>query len=287
MRLMTVKHTGQWQPVIAVGDNLHLPLALKSTFPRKMQALIADWVIWQPWIEQNLERMPTVALSSAQVLAPIAQPERHLFCIGKNYKDHVNEVQALGYGSIPEEPIVFAKCNTTINHPGATIDTSEDPTGTTDYEGELAVIIGEGGRNIAKQDAMDAVFGYTLINDVSSRELQRRHVQWFLGKSLDGYAPLGPAIVTADEIGDISALTLETRVNGQLRQHARVSDMIFGIADVIATISQYITLHPGDIIATGSPAGVGAGLKPPQYLGNNDEVAISAEPIGTLRNYFM
>ncbi|HHQ69086.1 MAG TPA: fumarylacetoacetate hydrolase family protein, partial [Halothiobacillaceae bacterium] len=177
--------------------------------------------------------------------------------------------------------------NTTVNHPEATIDTRKDPTGTTDYEGELAVIIGEGGRNIPKEQALYAVFGYTLINDVSSRALQRRHGQWFLGKSLDGYAPMGPAIVTADEISDVSALRIETRVNGELRQNAQVSNMIFDIADIIATISQYISLHPGDIIATGTPAGVGAGQNPPQYLGNHDEVTISVDEIGTLRNYFI
>ena len=145
-------------------------------------------------------------------------------------------------------------------------------------------MIGEGGRNIAKQDAIDHVYGYTTINDATARALQNRHRQWFLGKSLDGYCPMGPCIVTADEIKDAGQMHLVTRVNGEVRQDAMVSQLIFDIAALIETLSRLMTLDPGDLIATGTCAGVGIGFDPPKFLRKGDVVAITIEPIGTLEN---
>jgi len=153
-----------------------------------------------------------------------------------------------------------------------------------DYEGELAVVIGPGGRGIARADALRHVYGYTILNDVTSRRLQGRHQQWFLGKSLDGFCPLGPAILTADAVLDVRQLRVQTRVNGELRQDGALSELIFDIPTLVETLSQCMTLESGDLLATGTPAGVGMGFKPPRYLKPGDRVAISIEPIGTLEN---
>jgi 2-keto-4-pentenoate hydratase/2-oxohepta-3-ene-1,7-dioic acid hydratase in catechol pathway len=229
-------------------------------------------------------------LTSVQLLAPIPRPARNILCVGKNYRDHVQEVQSIAAGgaaapdAIPAAPIFFTKATSTVIGPGAPIPASSDPTQSVDYEGELAVVIGPGGRDIASADALRHVFGYTILNDVTSRRLQGRHQQWFLGKSLDGFCPLGPAIVTADAVPDVRQLRVQTRVNGELRQDGVLSELIFDIPTLIATLSQYMTLEPGDLLATGTPAGVGMGFKPARYLKPGDRVAIAIEPIGTLEN---
>ncbi|HKJ07492.1 MAG TPA: fumarylacetoacetate hydrolase family protein, partial [Gammaproteobacteria bacterium] len=222
------------------------------------------------------------------LLAPIPRPPRNIFCVGKNYRDHVQEVRAIatrgdGQG-LPEVPIFFTKATSAVIGPGQPIPTRLDPTDTTDYEGELAVVIGRGGRDIAAADAWDHIYGFTIINDATSRGLQFRHQQWFLGKSLDGFCPMGPVIVTADEVADVTALCVQTRVNGELRQDGRLDQLIFDIPTLVQTLAATMTLEPGDIIATGTPAGVGMGFEPPRYLRGGDEVAITIEPIGTLRN---
>lgn len=227
-----------------------------------------------------------IPLNSIQLLAPIPRPRRNLFCIGKNYRDHLKEVQSLpsGGSGVPEYPIVFTKAPSTVIGTGQAIPSFLDSTNTTDYEGELGVVIGIGGRGIAREHAMSHVFGYTIINDVTSRALQQRHAQWFLGKSLDGYGPMGPAILTTDAMPDVTTLRVQTLVNGELRQDGCVGDLIFDIPDLIATVSAGITLEPGDIIATGTPAGVGAGFSPPKFLKHGDVVSVRIEPIGTLDN---
>lgn len=228
-------------------------------------------------------------LAQVRLTAPIPRPARNIFCVGKNYREHARELQAAGLKgggaeAVPELPIFFTKATTSVIGPGEPIPAWLDPTSTADYEGELAVVIGPGGRGIARAEAMRHVFGYTIINDVTSRALQRRHQQWFLGKSLDGFCPMGPAIATADEAPDAGALRVQTRVNGELRQDALVSDLIFDIPTLIETLSRTLTLVPGDIIATGTPAGVGMGFKPPRFLKKGDAVTISIDPIGTLEN---
>lgn len=228
-------------------------------------------------------------LSSVRLMAPFPRPLRNVICVGKNYSDHVKEFQKSGFDTaakadIPSVPIFFTKATTTVTGPGDAIPASSDPTDSVDYEGELAVVIGRRGRSIRREDAPAHVFGYTIVNDVTSRTLQHRHLQWFLGKSLDGFCPMGPAVLTADEVPDPAALRVTTRVNGELRQDAPVSDLIFDIPTLIATLSSAITLEPGDVIATGTPAGVGAGFKPPKFLKPGDRVAVTIHPIGTLEN---
>jgi 2-keto-4-pentenoate hydratase/2-oxohepta-3-ene-1,7-dioic acid hydratase in catechol pathway len=227
-------------------------------------------------------------LAQVQLLAPIPQPRRNVFCVGKNYREHAQELQSTSLASakdaIPEVPIFFTKATTAVIGPNAPIPGWLDTTNSTDYEGELGVVIGPGGRGIARADAMRHVYGYTIINDVTSRLLQRRHQQWFLGKSLDGFCPMGPAILTADEVPDVGRLRVQTRVNNEPRQDGHASGLIFDIPALIETLSHSMTLEPGDIIATGTPAGVGAGFNPPKYLKKGDVVTISIEPIGVLEN---
>lgn len=288
MKLLTYSVDGEFR-VGAWWDSASIvEVSVAATeFPDSMLGLIKEWGAWKDRLPGLIEQGPRRSLSDLRLEAPIPVPPRDILCVGKNYVDHVNEVKALGYGSIPSHPIVFSKATSTINRPEGVVDISADPTETTDYEGELAVIIGEGGRYIDERDARDHVFGYTLINDVSSRDLQGRHVQWFLGKSIDGYAPMGPVIVTEDEAGAIRDWQLQTRVNGELRQDAAISQMIFSVPEIIATVSRYVTLMPGDIIATGTPSGVGAGHEPPVYLKPGDEVLVSCQPIGELRSRFV
>ncbi|MGJ3264695.1 MAG: fumarylacetoacetate hydrolase family protein [Salinarimonas sp.] len=164
------------------------------------------------------------------------------------------------------------------------VDSSLDPTGTLDYEGELAVVIGRGGRGISRERAMEHVFGYTIVNDITARDVQNRHKQWFLGKSADTFCPMGPALVTASAVVDVTALRLVTRVNGEVRQDAVVRDPIFDIPTIIATISAGITLQPGDVIATGTPAGVAVGFSPPRWLRPGDRVEVAIDGIGSLTN---
>jgi 2-keto-4-pentenoate hydratase/2-oxohepta-3-ene-1,7-dioic acid hydratase in catechol pathway len=229
-------------------------------------------------------------LAQVRLLAPLPRPARNILCVGKNYRDHVQEVQSIAAGgaaapdAVPAAPIFFTKATTTVIGPGEPIPASSDPTQSVDYEGELVVVIGPGGRGIASADARRHVFGYTILNDVTSRRLQGRHQQWFLGKSLDGFCPLGPAILTADAVPDVRQLRVQTRVNGELRQDGALSELIFDIPTLIETLSQCMTLEPGDLLATGTPAGVGMGFKPARYLKPGDRVAISIEPIGTLEN---
>lgn len=229
------------------------------------------------------------AIDSVRLLAPIPRPLRNIIAVGKNYREHAREFEKSGYDAtggkdIPELPIIFTKATTSVAAPGEAIPSYLDYSNSTDYEGELAVIIGTAGRGIKKADAFKHVFGYTIVNDVTARTLQNAHKQWFLGKSLDGYCPMGPAIVTADEIPDLGDLRLLTRVNGEVRQDASVGDLIFDVPTIIETLATVMTLEPGDIIATGTAAGVGIGFKPPRFLKKGDRVAITIEPIGTLEN---
>jgi 2-keto-4-pentenoate hydratase/2-oxohepta-3-ene-1,7-dioic acid hydratase in catechol pathway len=241
--------------------------------------------------EASKSRKGRIPLERIRLLAPIPRPARNVFCIGKNYREHVREVQKAGsacntgdINAVPEKPIFFTKATSAIIGPGEPIPAWLDPTASTDYEGELAVIIGKSGRGIKSADAMNYVYGYTILNDVTSRRLQREHQQWFLGKSLDGFCPIGPAIITADEIPEVEQLRLETWVNDELRQSDVVASLIFNIPTLIETLSRTMTLEPGDIIATGTPAGVGMGFKPPRFLEKGDVVKIRIEPIGTLEN---
>lgn len=232
-----------------------------------------------------------LSLSQLTVLAPIPLPARNIFCVGKNYRAHAHEFAKSGFDSsatgednvIPTAPIVFTKAPETVIASG---DEIEYPTGVSDsidYEAELGVVIGKGGRRISKANALDHVFGYTIINDMTARDLQSKHKQWFIGKSLDTFCPMGPWLATSDEV-DASNLHLQCWVNGELRQDANTSDLIFDVPTLIETLSAGLTLQPGDVIATGTPAGVGIGFEPPKYLLRGDEIAIEITGLGRLVN---
>jgi len=240
-------------------------------------------------LKDAASKAPQIAVASVRLLAPIARPTRNIFCVGKNYHEHAKEFHASGFDStstsaVPDLPIVFTKAPSSVSGPGDEIPAWLDETNSVDYEGELTLVIGPGGRAISKAKALDHIFGYTIVNDVTARTLQSAHKQWFLGKSIDGFCPMGPSIVTADEIPDPTKLHLITKVNGEVRQDASVRDLIFDIPTLVETISKRITLAPGDLIATGTPAGVGIGFTPPKYLKKGDVVDVTIEPIGTLSN---
>ncbi|MBB6306397.1 fumarylacetoacetate hydrolase family protein [Xanthobacter tagetidis] len=229
--------------------------------------------------------------AGATILAPIPRPPRNIFCVGKNYREHAAEFGGSGFDSgavggseIPEYPIFFSKPPSSVIGPEEAIRSDLDPYDSVDYEAELAVVIGRGGRVAEGDDPMGFVFGYTLLNDVTSRELQRRHKQWLLGKGIDTFAPMGPVIVTADEMSDLATPGIRTFVNGEKRQESRLRDLIFDIPTLVRTVGRSITLEPGDVIATGTPAGVGIGFKPPRYLHAGDIVRIEVDGIGSLEN---
>ena len=230
-----------------------------------------------------------IALQQVQLTAPIPRPRRNIFCVGKNYHAHAREFAGSGFdssaksgGDIPSDPIIFSKVPESVIGPTDAIRMPEVSTAI-DYEAELAVIIGVGGKGISAASAMQHVWGYTIINDVTARDWQGRHQQWLLGKSFDTFCPMGPWLVSADEM-DGQATQVKCWVNGEERQNASTRDLIFGIPRLIATLSAGITLYPGDIIATGTPVGVGIGFKPPKYLQAGDVVRIEIEGIGTLEN---
>lgn len=244
-------------------------------------------------IEQGLDlggpaqaTRPATPLVSVDLLAPIPRPRRNIFCAGKNYREHAEELRRRPGATsdvVPTVPIIFTKPPSTVIGHRAPIYAHPGVTTELDYEAELAVIVGRGGRGISAEHASEHVWGYTVVNDVTARDLQRNHRQWFLGKGLDTFCPMGPWAVTADEL-DLGAARVTCRVNGKLRQDAAVADLIFDVPTLIATISAGITLEPGDVIATGTPAGVGIGFDPPRFLRPGDVVETTVTGIGTLTN---
>jgi 2-keto-4-pentenoate hydratase/2-oxohepta-3-ene-1,7-dioic acid hydratase in catechol pathway len=235
------------------------------------------------WVKKSNETESYLySFSDIKWLAPIPNPRKNIFCVGKNYREHAIELGS--ESDIPEHVMLFSKAPTTVIGHEETIDPHLHLTRELDYEGELAVIIGKKGKLISEEEAMDYVYGYTIINDVTARDLQTRHKQFLLGKSLDTSCPMGPYIVHKSAVPDPYTLNLMTKVNGEVRQNGHTKDMIFPIEKVISTISQGTTLEPGDIIATGTPAGVGKGLKPAKYLKPGDVVEITIDDIGTLCN---
>ena len=222
--------------------------------------------------------------------APLPLPLRGLFCVGRNYRAHATELASTVFqANKPEDdgwPIVFSKLAECVVGPHDAVRLPRPSASVQiDYESELTIVIGRAGRDIAKADAMDHVFGYTIVNDVTARDVQMRHQQWDLGKSFDTFCPMGPWIVTADEF-DGRDTRVRGWVNGELRQDAPTRDMIFDIPTLIETCSRGITLHPGDLIATGTPAGVGMGMKPPRWLRAGDVVRIEIDDLGAIENRF-
>jgi len=228
----------------------------------------------------------TVPLATTELRAPIPEPRRNIMCLGLNYADHAAESQGTTPDQVelPESPVVFTKATTTVTGPHADIPVDSRVTRRLDWEVELAFVIGRGGRFIARDEAMEHVFGYTVVNDLSARERQKHHKQFFLGKSMDASCPMGPWITTADEIPDPHDLVIRSTVNDTVKQNSSTRNLIFDIPRIIEELSTVMTLLPGDIIATGTPAGVGFARTPPEYLQAGDVVECYVEGLGTLRN---
>ena len=230
-----------------------------------------------------------LALGEVTLEAPLPRPRRNIFCVGKNYYDHAHEFAGSGFdssaaqGAVPEHPIVFSKVPESVIGPGAAIEYDPAVSSAIDYEVELAVIIGRPGRGISRQRALEHVWGYTIVNDVTARDLQGRYSQWLIGKSQDTFCPMGPIAVTRDDI-DLADTGVRTFLNGEKRQDSNTGLLIFDVPTIIETISEGVTLLPGDVIATGTPAGVGIGFKPPKYMKDGDMVRCEIDSIGTLEN---
>ncbi len=226
------------------------------------------------------------ALPEVELDAPVPRPRKNIMCLGLNYAEHAREsAEARGrQPSTLEAPLFFTKAPTTINRPYGTIIIDPAVSTQIDWEAELAVIIGKPGKNIREEDALSHVFGYTVLNDVTARDIQNRHRQFFKGKSIDGYCPMGPWIVTADEIPDPQKLKLYLRVNGVTKQEDSTANMLFDVRSIISILSQGMTLEAGDIIATGTPSGVGFARNPPEFLKAGDVMETEIEGIGTVRN---
>ena len=263
-------------------------------FPTSMQQLVdAGPAVWRKVAElveelaaRNLAPGTRPRREEVLLHAPLPRPRKNVFCLGINYVAHMEEgARARGRQvKIPEVPVFFTKPLTAVTGPFDPIPWDRTVTSQVDWEAELAVVIGVGGKNISRSNAWEHIFGYTIINDVSARDLQQSHYQWFKGKSLDGFCPMGPLVVTADEFGDPHKKKISLRVNGVIKQNASTADLIFSIPIIIEYLSQGLTLEPGDLISTGTPEGVGLGRIPPEYLQDGDLVETEIEGIGVLRN---
>lgn len=297
MRLVTYQKNGQHVGLLLGEEKKIIPVAeaermlLKtSLIPDTMQGIIDGGEPVFSLLQELAARYArsscrTMSIGSVKLLAPITRPNKNIFCVGINYRDHLNEVEGvLNQPEIPQFPVFFSKASTSVIGPQAPVKRHADTVSQLDYEVELAVVIGKKGYRITQEKAYEHVFGYTILNDVSARDLQFRHGQWFLGKSCDTFAPMGPWIVHKSALLDPQALEIECRINGQLRQKNNTKNMIFDIPTIIETISSVVTLEPGDIIATGTPAGVGMGFDPPKYLKSGDIMELWIERIGILTN---
>jgi len=264
--LVVVQRDGEWFPVEASHISLLDVLTADGNPPRLAANPIAG------------EHRPAVPL----------RPVRNVMCLGKNFREHAVEFAAYNSESaseaVPAHPIVFTKAPEALCGANDTIEVRRAVGSSLDYEAELALVIARDGAVIPAEDALAYVAGYTVLNDVTARDLQERHRQWFLGKSLPSATPLGPVVVTPDELGDLANLQISCHVNGELRQSARLGDMIFGVEETIAAISAIVPLRRGDIISMGTPSGVGIGFDPPRFLEHGDTVVCAIEGIGELRN---
>jgi len=229
---------------------------------------------------------PAYPMADVKLLAPIPRPQKNVFCVGRNYKEHILEgARARGVQpSFPKVPEFFSKPYTTVIGPDDGIERHAKNTSQLDYEVELAVVIGKRIRDVSPADALASVFGYTIVNDVSARDAQFAHGQWFKGKSFDTFCPMGPCIVTADEFGDPSGHRIMLKVNGETRQDSTTADLLFSVADIVSALAASTTLEPGDIISTGTPSGVALGMTPQKWLQVGDVVEAEIEGIGRLRN---
>jgi 2-keto-4-pentenoate hydratase/2-oxohepta-3-ene-1,7-dioic acid hydratase in catechol pathway len=227
------------------------------------------------WVRSSAAYLP---LASVTLLAPVSRPPK-LICVGLNYRDHAVETKM----EIPKIPTIFSKFSSAVIGPGAPIVLPKNST-QPDYEAEFAFVVGRGGRHIPAARWKEHVFGYTLMNDVSARDFQMATTQWLMGKTFDTFAPMGPHIVSADEIADPHALDISLTINGEVLQHSNTRELIFKIPDLVEYLASVVTLEPGDVVSTGTPAGVGFARKPPRFLRAGDEVVVRVEKIGELRN---
>ena len=286
MKLATVKDNGNIKAGMIIGDEFVCCVEGEGADMAVLSIIRnGDAASWDDIIDTAERR----DLTDVQILAPIPHLIRDMVCVGKNYHAHAKEFFDSGFDAtqketIPSEPIIFTKAMTSLIGPNDAINASIDPTESVDYEGELGVIISKTARRVAKADWQDYVFGYVIINDVTSRELQKKHNQWTIGKGLDTFGPMGPYIVTKDEIGDLPSMQIQTLVNNEVRQQAEVRDLIFDIPTLIETLTLTGTLLAGDIIATGTPVGVGIGFNPPKFLKSGDVVTINVTGLGSLTN---
>ena len=265
MKIATYRVGGERR--IGVVDEMRKTIS-PFDIPEELASSGLQAIIERPTLPRLLPAMP---LREATLEAPLPRPKRNIYCVGKNYHDHAKEFASSGFdssaaqGVVPEFPIVFSKVPESVVADRAVVLIDRSVSSAIDYEAELGVVIGKGGRGIKKENALEHVWGYTIINDVTARDLQGRFSQWLIGKSQDTFCPMGPWAVTRDEI-DLANTKIKCWVNGELRQNANTSDLIFDVPSIIETIAAGITLMPGDVIATGTPAGVGIGFKPPKYL---------------------
>ena len=288
MKLGTCRYQAQQYVFILQGDQVLIP----ALVPQYDQAIWRDMLTL---IDNPPDLTATVAaasdamrvpLADIELLAPIPRPRRNVMCLGLNYLEHAEETasQVGRSAKAPEYPIVFTKSPTSVIGHDAAIPFDPDTCSQLDWEAELGVIIGKAGKKIQAENAHAHIFGYTVINDISARDIQLNHKQYFLGKSIDGGCPMGPFIVTADEITNAQQLKIECRVNGKVKQASNTRHMIFNIASIIQWLSRAMPLEAGDVIATGTPSGVGFVRQPPEFLVPGDVVECEVERVGVLRN---
>ena len=284
MRLISYRVAGGGEQLgVAEGDRALAATALMPGGPATIDDLLRDTDRWLDAL-RLAARPGRIAgegfpLADVGLLAPVPRPGK-IIAIGRNYADHVTEDGAVP----PPTPLIFAKFPSSVVGPGADIRWDPAMTSQVDYEAELAVVIGRRARDVREQDALDVVLGYTCLNDVSARDLQFADVQWVRGKSLDTFCPMGPALVTGDELGDPDDLDIACLVNGEVLQHDRTSSMFYSVRQIISHCSRAFTLEPGDVIATGTPGGVGIFRDPPRLLGDGDVVTVAIEGVGELVN---
>lgn len=286
MKLATLRHRDEVF-VASIDNDTARPLSIDGKVVTSMLELIDDASASR---KQWSEGTP-IPLGEATILAPIPKPRRNVMCVGKNYYEHAHEFTKSGFDSsasnandaVPKAPIIFTKVPESVTGTGTAIGYPDGQCEQLDYEAELGVVIGKAGQGIQPANAMEHVFGYVIINDLTARDLQAVHKQWFLGKSFETSCPMGPWIATADEV-DGAALQVQCWVNGELRQDANTQDLIFDIPTLVATLSKGMTLLPGDVIATGTPVGVGIGFTPPKFLQAGDKVDIAITGLGRLSN---
>jgi 2-keto-4-pentenoate hydratase/2-oxohepta-3-ene-1,7-dioic acid hydratase in catechol pathway len=296
MRFLTFRdESGQHVGVLEDGRIFDVSRLLGTELQTASIDMLALIEAGAPAIDQIRRRLSNpdrpepeaTSLDAVEVMAPIPRPRKNIFCVGRNYREHaIESFRAVGKQvRLSESPNIFTKAVTTVNGPYADIPFDPVVSEQVDWEVELAVVIGVGGRHLRKEEALTHVFGYTVLNDVTARDIQHRPgIQWFQGKSLDGFCPMGPVLVTADEINDPQRLRLQLEVNGIPKQDSSTSLMLFDVATLIAHLSEVLTLEPGDIIATGTPDGVGFARTPPEFLHPGDLMETSIEGIGTMRN---